>query len=151
MQLKRQHWIAGLIGCAVFGCRASPPGLIDDFFTDDASVEGRVTDLAGKPLPNIDVSVNVRPSTPTYVYQPVHVMTDSLGRFRALAFRVGRIGPPPKPDTVTAQVIAIAVGIQYKTLPGGAFISDSVSVSLQFVPHNTPAPTTTVTVRLTGL
>ena len=148
---RRQYWMAGLIWCALSGCHSPPVGLSDDFFSDDASVQGRVTDLAGKPLRSIAVLVSIQPSVP-YSYQPVYVMTDSLGRFQAPVFRVGRIGPAPKPDTLSAHVVAIAVGVQYKTLPSGAFVSDSVSVLLQFVPHNTPlAATATVTVRLGGL
>lgn len=148
MKFKLRRWIGALVGCVALACHASATGLIDDFFTDDASVQGRVTHLVGKPLPNIDVSVSIRPSASPYTYQPLRVQTDSLGRFQTLLSRVARLGEAPKPDTLSAQVVAIAVGPQYKTLPGGAFFSDSVPVSLQFVPHKTPAPPATVTVRL---
>ena len=139
--------LAALVAFAVFGCESSPV-LQDDYFTDDATVQGRVTDLAGKPLAAVSVRISIGPSASPFSYQPAFVDTDSLGHFQVAVYRVGRSTPAPKPDTLTGQLIATASGLQYTPLPGGGFRSDSVPVFLQFVPYRTQGPVGTVAIRL---
>jgi hypothetical protein len=139
--------LAAVIAFAVLGCESSP-GLLDDYFTDDATVQRRVTDLAGKPLSAVSVRISVGPSASPFSYQPASVDTDSLGLFQVAVYRVGCSTPAPQPDTLTGQLTATASGPQYDPLPGGGFRSDSVPVFLQFVPHRTQGPVGTVAIRL---
>jgi hypothetical protein len=139
--------LAAVVALVALGCESSPV-LQDDYFTDDATVQGRVTDLAGKPLSAVSVRISIGPSASPFSYQPAFVDTDSLGHFQVVVYRVGRNTPAPKPDTLTAQLIATASGPQYTPLPGGGFRSDSVPVFLQFVPHRTQGPVGTVAIRL---
>jgi hypothetical protein len=139
--------LAAVVAFAVLGCESSP-GLLDDYFTDDATVQGRVTDLSGEPLSAVSVRISVGPSASPFSYQPAFVDTDSLGHFQVAVYRVGRSTPAPKPDTLTGQLIATASGIQYNPLPSGGFRSDSIPVFLQFVPHRAQGPVGTVAIRL---
>jgi hypothetical protein len=148
MDIIRRHVVVA-VAIVIAGCSNAGSGPIDDFFSADASVRGRVIDIADRPLPGVDVALTVPREASPFSYQTEHSTTDSTGYFRVALHRIASPGSIPNPDTLTARVVVTASGPQYRELlPGGGFSTDSSTVVwLQFVPHNVVGPVTSLTIR----
>jgi hypothetical protein len=128
----------GCAGAAALGCGASTLGptipLEPSPPNQHAEIAGRVTDVAGRPVPNASLSVAPRPApvpgsgASLTGYTGLTGAADADGRF---AVRVQRAVPatPSVADTVRA---VVRVG----PVVGG----DSVTVLLRFAPLAAPAP-----------
>ena len=140
-------WLAAA-ALASLSC-ANSTGVVDDFFSADAAVQGRVSDLADHPLPGVDVGISVPRGGSPFPYASDHATTDAEGHFRIAAHRVGSSVGAPRPDTLSARVVASASGPQYMELPGGGFPTDSSTVVLlTFAPRGAQGPVANVAVKL---
>jgi hypothetical protein len=146
MRLRLEYMVSGLL-CLIASCR-SGSGPVDDFSTERANVEGRVTDMADRPLRGVLVTIIIRPGSSPFMYATGGIRTDSLGRFSTGVARVARVAPAPNPDTLTVDVVATANGPEFAPLPTGAFASSTVPTRLQFVSRDAQVPVATVAIRL---
>lgn len=146
-KLARVSWLVAA-ALASLSC-ANPAGIVDDFFSADAMAQGRVSDLADKPLPGVNVGISVPSGGSPFPYVSDHATTDAEGHFRIAVHRVGSSVGAPRPDTLSALVVATASGPQYMELPGGGFPTDSSTVVLlTFAPRGVQGPVANVAVRL---
>ena len=146
-KLAHVSWLVAA-ALASLSC-ADSAGIVDDFFSADAAVQGRVSDLTDRPLPGVNVGISVPAGGSPFPYASDHATTDAEGHFRITVHRVGSSVGSPRPDTLSALVVATASGPQYMELPGGGFPTDSSTVALlTFAPRGVQGPVANVSVKV---
>lgn len=118
--------------CASLSCNADVL-LIDGQVSARARVMGKVLRPDGTPLPRALVTVHLPDSIYNKGYTYNSATTDTNGRFQAAD--VLRIAYTPSLggiDTITAYVVANALGAMVKPGPGVGFPTDSTRVLIRF-------------------
>ena len=96
---------------------------------------------AWTPVPLDEVKAHAR-----YVQEMAE--TGAEGHFSAAVDRLLSVASLGNPDTIAAWVVVTASGQQYQPLPSGRFRTDSVRVTLLFVPWREKRDPPSITVRL---
>jgi hypothetical protein len=128
--LRSAFVTASVVGVAA--CIEYTPTSTGTTATNFAWIEGRVFSVSGQGIPLAQVGVRIPADRVPPAYQLQGGQTGATGAYDLLVQRIGDIGTPPTPDTLTVYVLVL------QQVSGGTRL-DSTRATLRFWPIGTVA------------